>query len=288
MKTIGIHDDFEVIVIDDHSTKDTLQYEECVASYSKRKGFVFLENDADKKGAGSARNVGLRHATGEWLLFADSDDIFLDSMHEEITKFVDSDYDIVFFPPYIDRSQGIREAVQKYKAICKAYQQGVEGADTLLRYQFVAPWSKLIRHRLVKENRIQFDEVMFSNDVMFSTRCGCYASKITASSNPIYFSSLTAGSLVTKKTMDSFFTRAEVTCVYFSFIRENATSEQKSYLSSCSGLRTYYRIIRNGYGLRGIRKYTQLLKKYHIAPVQLQGFRQTYRVKKKLNSLTIQ
>lgn len=46
-------------------------------------------------GAGYARNVGLEHAKGKWLLFADADDFYVDNMYDIISmhvEYIQADY----------------------------------------------------------------------------------------------------------------------------------------------------------------------------------------------------
>lgn len=58
----------EVIVVDDGSTDDTVAIVRAVRDPRLR----LLHNDA--AGVSAARNLGARHANGEWLLFLDADD----------------------------------------------------------------------------------------------------------------------------------------------------------------------------------------------------------------------
>lgn len=64
-------DDFEVIVVDDGSTDNT---EKVVGEYSDNR--VKYISTEDNKGANVARNIGIKQATGEYISFLDSDDIF--------------------------------------------------------------------------------------------------------------------------------------------------------------------------------------------------------------------
>lgn len=59
----------EVIVVDDGSTDNTV---EILAGYGDRITVLRQDNG----GAAAARNTGIRHATGEWVTFLDSDDLW--------------------------------------------------------------------------------------------------------------------------------------------------------------------------------------------------------------------
>ena len=61
--------DFEVIVVDDGSTDGT---PELLSRYSNRIKFWQQEN----QGTGAARNLGIKHASGRYAVFLDSDDMW--------------------------------------------------------------------------------------------------------------------------------------------------------------------------------------------------------------------
>lgn len=60
--------DFELIVVDDGSTDNT---RELLRRYGDRLRFYCQEN----RGPSAARNLGVRHARGEWIAIQDSDDL---------------------------------------------------------------------------------------------------------------------------------------------------------------------------------------------------------------------
>ncbi len=61
--------DFELIVVDDGSTDDSV---EVLRSYGSRIKLITQDNS----GGPTARNLGARHASGKYLLFLDDDDLF--------------------------------------------------------------------------------------------------------------------------------------------------------------------------------------------------------------------
>ena len=68
----GIGEEFnlEVIVLDDHSTDNTL---ELLGSYSN---IITLQTTANTGGPNTGRNIGLKACIGEWICIADHDDLW--------------------------------------------------------------------------------------------------------------------------------------------------------------------------------------------------------------------
>jgi glycosyltransferase involved in cell wall biosynthesis len=85
--------DFEAIVINDDSP-DTPQLEEALQSYSGK--IVYLKQP--NRGAGAARNSGLRVARGEYVAFLDGDDVWLPEFLSEQLQLIQSDdgYDLAY------------------------------------------------------------------------------------------------------------------------------------------------------------------------------------------------
>lgn len=81
------YQNWECIVVDDHSTDNT---KEVVSTYIKKDNrFYYLENEF-KKGAQGARNTGIVYSKGEYVVLFDSDNImhpdFLGRTYEAIKK----------------------------------------------------------------------------------------------------------------------------------------------------------------------------------------------------------
>ena len=93
LMSIPSNDEFEVIVVDDNSKKCEKENLRKIASTYK----FHLYEMKNNVGAGACRNLALKKAKGEWVLFADSDDYFVSNMYEIIGEGLKSKADIVYF-----------------------------------------------------------------------------------------------------------------------------------------------------------------------------------------------
>jgi glycosyltransferase involved in cell wall biosynthesis len=83
---------YEVIIVNDGSP-DTKELEQALEPYLNRIVYLKQEN----RGAGAARNAGLRRARGEFTAFLDADDLWLPDYLSEQIKFIrEGDYDFVY------------------------------------------------------------------------------------------------------------------------------------------------------------------------------------------------
>lgn len=69
---IQTHNNIELILIDDHSTEDVSD----IYKIGKEDSRIQVLSNKGNRGAGAARNLGLNHATGDFISFLDSDDKF--------------------------------------------------------------------------------------------------------------------------------------------------------------------------------------------------------------------
>ena len=73
--------DLEILLVDDASTDHGREKALKLAGEDGRIRLAFLEKNV---GAGEARNIGIRRASGEYLLFLDADDVFEEDLLEQV------------------------------------------------------------------------------------------------------------------------------------------------------------------------------------------------------------
>jgi glycosyltransferase involved in cell wall biosynthesis len=151
-------------------------------------GNVVLLYSGIAKGAGHARNVGLEHASGKWLLFLDADDFYLPKAFEEIDHWKETSYDMVYFKSTsMDLETGSKgQRHRPNNCLVDNFLNGKAHGDEYLRYSYLEPWGKLFRAEMILANGIFFEELCCSVDVKFSLLASHQARKINASCKAVY------------------------------------------------------------------------------------------------------
>lgn len=216
--SIPEHNHIQVIVVDDGS--DNRNRTELIQDSFPR--IEFITNNRGIHNAGAARNTGLSHAKGEWLLFADADDYFVDNAFSCLLKHIDNKYDCIYFKPtsFNENTGKLDDRHLPYEKLINSYLTDSRN-EKYLRYKFYVPWSKLIKASLINKYTILFDEIPASNDVMFSLFVGYHANRITAYNKTIYCVTRANNSLTTTKNIINTRSRLDAAIRYNNFILDN-------------------------------------------------------------------
>ena len=186
LDTIPQREDIEIIVVDDNSDEG----KNPVISRSDVQ--VLYISPEETKGAGHARNVGLDHAKGKWLLFADSDDFYEKGFIEELDKYKDTYNDIVFFSAHImyeptnpEKSKGsnyIEKVYERYEHSDKS-----EHEFRRLVMTTSVPWNKMFRHEFINAIEARFETVPVGNDAWFNKYAGSKANTAVIINKRLYY-----------------------------------------------------------------------------------------------------
>ena len=183
IKSIPVRDDLEIIVVDDHSDGNVIEY----LNKIERDNLTFLFNQ-DCRGAGFARNCALPIAKGNWVLFADSDDFFNQGFNDFLDEYVNSDADIVYFNANSVDSESFEPSnrVNHLHEFIDEYYTDKNRGELILRYLFTEPWCKMVKRDIIERYQIRFEETSIRNDVRYSYLVGHYAAKIIVDDRQLY------------------------------------------------------------------------------------------------------
>jgi glycosyltransferase involved in cell wall biosynthesis len=185
-------------------------------------------------GAGYARNVGLDRAKGKWLLFADADDFYVDDMYDIITTYAESDADVIYFQKQAVYSDDINRKSPRSGYIDKIMDIYLKTGDEVpVRTRYNVPWGKMIKKSLVENHHIRFEEIKYSNDILFSVHVGCLAKKIEAIDTVLYVVTSHEGSATYEfcKKPDELRIRAGAAFRYDSFLFQHNMSQGREIVS---------------------------------------------------------
>ena len=161
--------DIEIICVDDGSQDNSVAILKEYAARDSRLRLIREKN----RGAGAARNQGLREATGEYLSFLDADDFFEQDMLEKaVARAEEYDAQIVVFNSdqyHMDKRQFVpvpwvmvQEDIPPYMPF--SYRQLT--GNVFLSFVGWA-WDKLYRRDFVEAHGLRFQEQRTTNDMLF-------------------------------------------------------------------------------------------------------------------------
>ncbi len=233
LDTIPKNKDVEVIIVDDKSEKKHIEYIEKILKEKEDHRIRFFLNDRLIKGASTCRNIGIENAKGKWFFFADADDYLSDDFYEKVQPYFESTYEVVFFVPnsvYIDtKEQANRHII--YENMIHNYLMDKSLKNELyIRYKMHSPWLKMVQSKFLKTYNIQFQEVIASTDVMFSTNVGYHMKHFEISKDIIYIITRNAGSLTANYSREVIESRAKVFILWYQFLKERLSKEELELL----------------------------------------------------------
>ena len=179
----------EIICINDGSTDDSLQILQDYQAKDHRVRIVDQEN----KGAGAARNIGIKMAEGQYLSFLDADDYFDKNMLKKAyDRAENNNADICIYGSMLfDNATG-----EKKKCTFSVRKDKLPKSNVFSRTQINGnlftsimgwAWDKLYKKSFVLNNNLWFQEQRTTNDMYFVYASLLRAGRITLLDEMLYF-----------------------------------------------------------------------------------------------------
>lgn len=197
----------EIICVDDGSTDGSL---EILNAYAKKDSRIKVYTQ-ENKFAGVARNLGLEKAQGEYVVFLDSDDFFVQKLAEE-----------AYYAAKINKADVVLWGAKHYHNVTHEYKKAgwllnskvapkkqpfsyKDCPDKLYQITTPCPWTKMFRRKFVLETGLQFQALRNSNDVFFTYASLAMAKKIAiANKDLVYYRVGMENNLQATKKKDPF------------------------------------------------------------------------------------
>ena len=185
----------ECVIIDDCGNDDSLDHvHRFINSYHGTISFSVVSHDRNK-GVSAARNTGIRYASGEYILFVDSDDVLLDNaLSMLVTPLGNECFDVVF---------------GRYKCfgLIEEMGLGIPGGTVLrgenIRNYFLkgklddTAWNKLYRKGFLLSRSLSFYEGILHEDLLWGVEVALAAGSVCVLDTVTYHYRLRNGSIVT-------------------------------------------------------------------------------------------
>lgn len=179
------YENYEIVLINDGSTDTT--YEKCLL-WSQKDSRIRLLNKQNG-GLSSARNFGMRQASGQFYVFVDGDDTIAADSLSEFVKVIDEQTDVLITRlirayPEGDKPQdeqmGEQLAMSPSRAdAVKWIMQGTQGTWPAPKY--------IVSNRFVNENMLLFNEGFLHEDIDWTSTLCCHAKVFRSCPYPWYF-----------------------------------------------------------------------------------------------------
>lgn len=189
---------WELILIDDGSTDESAD----ICKYYEKKDSRIHFFSQVNAGPGCARNNGLDHASGEYVVFLDADDYLLTDYLETLVQYYQYDFVVSGYTRvYATESDDILE-IPQYKLLLN--KENIK--QTLFRKDnfkfFVGPVSKMYNSKIIKKHGIRYMNINYGEDIIFNFSYLKYCHKIAILSYSGYQNRIIDGTL-SRKHVDS-------------------------------------------------------------------------------------
>ena len=161
--------DIEIILVDDGSTDGSDVICDEYAKKDSRIKTIHQEN----KGLSGARNTGLENATGEYIMFLDSDDTFEITACENLLNYIEETKADYVIGNYInmDEDSTIWEKPVFDKNKYEKYKLSITDYDKSFYLMNSGVWNKMFRKSFLDEIGVLFEDRVPAEDAIFTTYC---------------------------------------------------------------------------------------------------------------------
>lgn len=193
----------EIIIVNDGSTDNSYKIAKKLESADNRIKLINKKN----KGVSSARNIGIKKASGDYIIFVDSDDYLNFDAIEQIYNELEKKYfDLIIFEISIIKNNTMKKmkcklANNDYK-VQQLLNKLLKNPKYIERINSVC--SKVYKLDIIKKQNIKFNEnIQIGEDLLFNIKYLKFVNKIKWNNKAIYNYYVENKKSATKKYIDN-------------------------------------------------------------------------------------
>ena len=192
------YDNFEVIIVDDCSPDNSGELAKAFTQRDDR--FYYVKHDVNK-GVSEARNTGIEHATGDYLLFLDPDDLYERDLLRVCAAALERNPVDLLVYSFTEDYRNYESGKIEYRKCISLEQMDYDDdmvstkdpatihkmamqmeAITMLGY----PWNKCYKTSIIKEHNLKFQQIKHVEDILFNCDFLDYTTSLTVLNDVMY------------------------------------------------------------------------------------------------------
>ena len=229
--------DLECILIDDCGNDNTLSLiEKYLKEYNGPKQFKVIRHQ-NNCGVATARNTGIKAASGTYLFFLDSDDAIVEDCIESLLNLYRAYPDIVMAQGNAMDENGEISTYGCHENVPEYINKKEDILFYLLSKLTSVPWNRLIKKSFVIKNSLFFLDGKVHEDMLWTYFVAKYADAIAYTNKSTYIYYTNANSIMTSNSTNQqilrYTSRLDESKIYIHDIRSsnNSNKYQRQYLA---------------------------------------------------------
>ena len=235
----GIKNTVQIILIDDGSTDQTRSICEEYTRRDQRIKYIHQTN----QGVSVARNSGLNAATGEYILFVDSDDCMMPDCFQHIVEVIDQNASDYYLFSCDEWKGNNRKHIRRKNVSINGRKNTLKMVSKLIVTKEInSPCAKVYKREILEKNNIRFvPGLSISEDNAFNYAYSMCISSISISAIPIYEVYIDDGNSLSRRKRNDLQEQSKMKDDYINarLLSSNLNKSEKQYYEHAFGFLVY-------------------------------------------------
>lgn len=227
--------DLEIILVNDGSPDNS---GEIAKEYATRYPDKILYFEKENGGLSDARNFGIKHSSGKYLAFVDSDDYITENLLKDLAPYMEADYDMVKFKISVINEDG--SVINKNYSPIFENKSGEEAFDILYKSDVMTEvaWGYIYKREFFVNNNFEFAKRLYHEDFGLIPLVLIKASKV-ASTDVFGYNYVQTKTSITRGNEELRYRRAEDLLKHYDYMLEKIKKYNVSKITK-QNIKIYY------------------------------------------------